>query len=126
MSEDDIEQRLLAIFQHEVVEHLDVIADSLLSLEAALPGAPDAELVETTLREVHTLKGAARSVSQTAIESICQSCETILSRVAKGLSLTQATVDAIQTGMDAVVRLASGADITDVDVSALTAAIERS
>ena len=75
---DELLKRLLAIFQVEAAEHLKAMATLLQALEQ--PAAPDeqAELVESLFREAHSLKGAARSVNLSAIETVCKGLESVL------------------------------------------------
>lgn len=76
-------KRLLATFREEAEEHLGVIVELLLEMEKTTP-APDSAAVERIYRTTHSLKGAARAVSQTDIESVCQNMENIFSRMKKG------------------------------------------
>jgi two-component system chemotaxis sensor kinase CheA len=78
---EDLQQRLLATFRVEAAEHLQTIKANLLALERGVPHADEAALVEETFRAMHTLKGAARSVSLQEIEAQCQACEAMLSAV---------------------------------------------
>ena len=54
----ELKARLLATFQVEADEHLVALRRHLL----ALADGAGPELVETAFRDMHTLKGAARSV----------------------------------------------------------------
>jgi two-component system chemotaxis sensor kinase CheA len=74
---DDFLQRLLATFKVEADEHLRAISAGLLELEKTPPAATQMELIETVFREVHSLKGAARAVNLTPIETVCQSLESL-------------------------------------------------
>ncbi len=80
----EIRARLEAMFRVEAAEHLELLAANLLELSER----PDAEraraLVEETFREMHTLKGAARSVGRRDVEGVCQACETLLSSLRGG------------------------------------------
>lgn len=76
-------KRLLATFREEAGEHLDVIVELLLTLEKTTP-TPGSADVERIYRTTHSLKGAARAVSQKEIESVCQNLENIFSRMKKG------------------------------------------
>lgn len=106
---DDLKARLLATFQVEAHEHLGVITAHLLTLDRGLPAAESREAVETIFREVHTLKGAARSVSLMDIEAICQALESTLSRVVRRhLTLDRTILDSLQEGIDRVARLLTG------------------
>ncbi|OFW42908.1 MAG: hypothetical protein A3J29_20595 [Acidobacteria bacterium RIFCSPLOWO2_12_FULL_67_14b] len=105
----DIKTRLLATFRVEAAEHLQVIAANLLALERGSSPEQTREVVEATFREVHTLKGAARSVSLTDVEGLCRACESILSRITHDrLALTQSVVSGLEEAVDLVARLVSG------------------
>lgn len=69
---------LRATFRVEAAEHLQVIATGLLELEKAPSPAGQRTLIETMFRAAHSLKGAARAVDFTEIESSCQSLEDTL------------------------------------------------
>jgi two-component system, chemotaxis family, sensor kinase CheA len=68
-------QRLLATFSVEADERLKALSALFLELERTGPGERQANLVETLFREVHSLKGAARAVSQGDIEVVCADLE---------------------------------------------------
>jgi two-component system chemotaxis sensor kinase CheA len=73
--EDEFLKRLRATFKIEAEEHLQAMSSGLLELEKKLPGEKQAEHIEVIFRHAHSLKGAARAVNLTEIESICQSLE---------------------------------------------------
>ena len=75
----ELKARLLATFQIEADEHLVALRRHLLAL--ADGGGP--ELVEATFRDMHTLKGAARSVGLRDVERVCACCETVLSALSR-------------------------------------------
>ena len=68
---DDMKTRLLATFREEADDHLKTIAKNLIDLERGLSSDQAGPLIEGTFREMHTLKGAARSVGLSEIESRC-------------------------------------------------------
>lgn len=76
-SKDALQQRLRQAFREEAAERLRTLADAL----ALLQQSPDDEatLIESVFREVHSLKGAARAVSLTQVEQLCQRWESLLS-----------------------------------------------
>jgi len=78
---DEFAKRLLAIFKVEADEHLKNITSGLIELEKDIDPKVTAEIIETVLREAHSLKGAARAVNLTDIETICQSLENVFSAV---------------------------------------------
>jgi two-component system chemotaxis sensor kinase CheA len=103
---DDIKTRLLATFRVEAEEHLQAITANLLALEVEPSRAEDRDVIEATFREVHTLKGAARSVSLMDVEALCQACESVLSRVTRGqLPLSRPLLRRLQETVDGVARL---------------------
>lgn len=114
--ENDIKARLLAIFRVEAEEHLQALTANLLTLERNLPPDQAREVIEVTFREVHTLKGAARSVSLMDVEALCQACESVLSRATRGqLVLSPPILNHLQESVDGVARLLAGsADSTAV------------
>ena len=73
--EDEFLKRLCATFKVEAEEHLQAMSSGLLELEKKLPDKKQAEHIEVIFRHAHSLKGAARAVNLTEIESICQSLE---------------------------------------------------
>lgn len=75
---NDFRKRLFATFKVEAEEHLKTISSSLLELEKAPAAGRMTEIIEVIFREVHSLKGAARSVNLTDIEAVCQSMEGVL------------------------------------------------
>ncbi len=108
---DDIRARLLATFRVEADEHLQTITTNLLALDHGLPPTETREVIEVTFREMHTLKGAARSVSLREVEALCQACESLLSRVTRGLVvLSRPMLHHLQEAVDGVGRLVAGGD----------------
>src|SRR5712691_558267 len=107
----DIKTRLLATFRVEAEEHLQVITTNLMALARGLPPDKAHEMVEVTFREVHTLKGAARSVSLMDVEALCQACESLLSRITRGqLALSRPILNHLQEAIDGVARLVGGGE----------------
>lgn len=97
--DDEFKKRLLATFRDEAEEHLSGIVDLLLELEKT-GAASDPALIERIYRSTHSLKGAARAVSQKEIESVCQNLENVFSRMKKGTYTPDA--DAFDVFHDAV------------------------
>ena len=104
-----LRERLLATFRVEADEHVLTLTSNLTELERGLPPERAGEVVEATFRAMHTLKGAARSVGLMELESLCQACELILSRAAKGrLELTPGLLDTLQAAVGAVAADVAG------------------
>lgn len=108
----DFNRRMLQTFRIEAEEHVRLFTAGLLELEKSSAGT-DAGLIEKLFREVHSLKGAARSVNLRDIEALCQPAETIFSHLKSGrcridkelCSLLHATMDFVA---DQIVDLAAG------------------
>lgn len=78
-SDEEFLKELQAAFQVEADEHVQVMSDGLLELEKAAMPQERQPILERIYREAHSLKGAARAVNMTDVESVCQSLETVLS-----------------------------------------------
>ncbi len=76
---DEFAKRLLSTFRVEAEEHLKNITSGLIELEKDPDLQVKAGIIETVFREAHSLKGAARAVNLTDIETICQSLESVFS-----------------------------------------------
>jgi len=110
----DIKERLLATFRTEAEEHLQAVSTNLLALERGLPPAEARDVAESLFREVHTLKGAARSVSLLDIESLCQACESLLSRITRdNLALSRPILHSLQEWADGVARLLAQGELRE-------------
>ena len=73
--EADFLKRLLATFKVEATEHVRALSAGLTALETSSGSEVVTPIVETILREAHSLKGAARAVNLPGIETLCQSLE---------------------------------------------------
>ncbi len=77
MSKSDLEflARLRATFRVEAAEHLQTVATGLIAIEKSADAGARQPLVEQVFRAAHSLKGAARAVDFTDIETACQDLE---------------------------------------------------
>ena len=100
-SQEDFFRELLADFKIEASEHQEAITKGMLQLEKQ-PSKSDYQLiVETTFRELHSLKGASRAVNQTDIEKLCQSMEGVFHQLKEGkASLTPQLFEILFKGVD--------------------------
>jgi two-component system chemotaxis sensor kinase CheA len=100
-AEEEFLRTLRATFKVEAAEHLQAIGTSLLELEKAAAPAKHQQLIETMFRAAHSLKGAARAVDFTEIESLCQSLEELFAAWKRGESLpTPASLDSAHRTVD--------------------------
>lgn len=100
-SEEKFLKHLQATFRLEAREHLDALFAGLTALERQPEDAAErAVLVENIFREAHSLKGAARSVNESAIESVCQSLESTFSAMKRDeIPLTAGLFDNLQSAL---------------------------
>ena len=78
MNDEDFLEQLRETFKVEAEEHLYAMSVGITALESAQPPERRREIFEAALREAHSLKGAARAVSLTSIETLCQTMEQVL------------------------------------------------
>ncbi len=76
----------MSTYRAEARERLEAVTQLLLELEKAGTGPAVAACVEQIYREVHSLKGAARSVSEPAVEESAHAFENLLA-LARGQKL---------------------------------------
>jgi two-component system chemotaxis sensor kinase CheA len=100
---DEFRKRLLATFQVEAGEHLQAMSSGLIELEKMPTGARQAEIVERVFREAHSLKGAARAVNLTQIESACQPLESVFAALKSNqLAASPPLLDILHQTIDAL------------------------
>jgi two-component system chemotaxis sensor kinase CheA len=77
-------QRLLATFRVEAQEHIQTIASELVELEKASTEEAKSSSLDAAFRSAHSLKGAARTVNVTDMETLCQSLESVFAAMKRG------------------------------------------
>ncbi|MFZ1011488.1 MAG: hybrid sensor histidine kinase/response regulator [Candidatus Sulfotelmatobacter sp.] len=94
-------KKLLATFKVEAEEHVAAISSGLIELEKACSPEQQMEMVERVFREAHSLKGAARAVNLSKVESICQLLESLFSRLkTREVSLSPELFDQLHRTVD--------------------------
>ncbi len=120
-NDEEFQQRLLEAFQIEAQEHLQMLSAGLLELESSPAEERRHEIVETIFREAHSLKGAARSVNRTDIESLCQAMESVFSKwKTNGVTATAETFDRLSDAVDFLQRLLGATPPDAREVAAMT------
>ena len=76
-AEEEFLRNLRATFKVEASEHLSAMSSGLLELEKLTRPEEQLPVIETIFRAAHSLKGAARAVNFTDIESLCQALESL-------------------------------------------------
>lgn len=101
--DNDFFVQLRETFRVEAGEHLQAIASGLLELERSPDRDHQRSIVETIFRAAHSLKGAARAVDFTEIESICQSLEDDFTRwKLQTTSISRGSCDAAHHAINAI------------------------
>jgi two-component system, chemotaxis family, sensor kinase CheA len=115
-SDEAFMKELMEAFKAEAAEHLHAVSDGLLRMEKD-PNTPDRpKVLETIYREAHSLKGAARAVGFSGIESICQTLENALAAWKRGdLDVTAGQFDAFYRALDGIGQsIATGRELCDM------------
>ena len=124
---DELLKKLLATFRVEADEHLQALSSGLLVLEKTPAGEQQTEIIEQVFREAHSLKGAARAVNLTHIESVCQSLESAFAGLkGKRLAVAPPLFDLLHQAIDALVGfLAVDASVSGAHLPLVAALIRR-
>ena len=110
----DIEflQRIQATFRIEAEEHLNAFSAGLVQLEKAPISESAPALIESMFREIHSLKGAARSVGNKEIEMVCHPLETIFAGLKKNqVGLTKVSFDLFFKTMELISKIIASAEM---------------
>ena len=101
--EDEFLNALRSAFKVEAAEHVQAITTGLLALEKTPAPEAQRDLIATVFRAAHNLKGAARAVDSTQIESLCQSLEDLFASWKREESIpAPATFDPAHRALDAI------------------------
>jgi two-component system, chemotaxis family, sensor kinase CheA len=101
--DEEFVKRLRATFKVEAEEHVQAMATAVMELEQSPGHDAQRRLIETVFRAAHSLKGAARAVDFTDIESRCQSLEDIFAAWKRQESApTRGALDTVHRTLDAV------------------------
>ena len=106
--DDEFLKRIQATFRIEAEEHLRVFSAGLIELEKTRTKKRIAEIIETMFREIHSLKGAARSVDQKEIESVCHPMESLFSALKRHeITLSPMSFDILYKAVERLSKLIS-------------------
>lgn len=99
------------MFRVEAEDHLDLITAGLLELEKTPTVEREVTIVENVFREVHSLKGAARSVKMSEVEALCQSLESVFAAWKRQeLAASPELYDLLHRAVDSVRLLCAASD----------------
>ena len=126
MSNDELQQLLLATFADQAKEQLQTINERLLALEEA-EGDDKGPLLEEIFREAHSLKGASRAVDLGRVEAVAHKLESLFSVIQKGELEADAEIfDLAYKALDALTALVEeglAGTPADVDIDGLCNAL---
>lgn len=110
-------KELLADFRIEAAEHHQAIINGLIELEQNPQSETASQLIETTFREFHSLKGAARAVNLLDIERLCQSSESVFHLLKdQKITVNQEIFDVFHKVMDTLQIMLSEAESKEKSV----------
>jgi two-component system chemotaxis sensor kinase CheA len=108
-ADDEFLRQLRATFKVEAAEHLQAIAAGLMSLEKTPDPGSQKAIIESVFRAAHSLKGAARAVDFTEIESVCQSLESLFAAWKRQESApTASSLDTAHHALDRMTKAIDG------------------
>ncbi len=97
------DQELCTLFKTESEEHLQHLDEGLLRLES---NPQDSATLEEVFRAAHSLKGAARMLGVSDVETIAHQFEDALGAAKRGRTvLSSDTIDRLYGGLDAIRQL---------------------
>jgi len=107
MKEEELLKKLRAAFKIEASERLASISSSLLNQEKFFElGDDNKECLDIVFREAHSLKGAARAVNYSDIETICQALEDVFSSLKrKDISFSSEMFDVFHSCLELIEAL---------------------
>ena len=112
---DEFLQMLLSAFKSEGEERINIMSSSLLELEKEVSEEKQKKILETIYREAHSLKGAARAVNLTSIETLCHTMENIFSLLKNNrLTLHREMFDIFHKTVDMMGKLLSSSEGEDI------------
>ncbi|WP_320176211.1 response regulator [Maridesulfovibrio sp.] len=83
MIDGDLKQRLLAAFRGESADRMRVLSNDFMRLEKGCGKEDLSAVIESSYRELHSLKGAARAVGLGKVEEFCQAFESFFAVLKK-------------------------------------------
>ena len=103
MDEEELLKKLREAFRAEAGERLASMSSGLLELEKIPDPDKLPPILEVVFREAHSLKGAARSVNLTDIETLCQAMEGVFAAMKRDeISLSEGLFDLLHQCVRAV------------------------
>ena len=107
----EFQKKILATFKLEAEENINAVSSLLIDLEKAPVFTGNEALFERFYRAAHSLKGAARAVGLSDIESLCHAWEDVLSAVKnEEIGISKNTIDVFFATIDLLEEILKGTD----------------
>jgi two-component system chemotaxis sensor kinase CheA len=101
--DEAFQQQLLATFRAEAAERLDVLSSGLIELEQAETADTRSAILESLVREAHSLKGASRAVNLMPVEAAARAMEKVLAALKQeALAATPDLFDVLHRAVDGI------------------------
>lgn len=114
VQEQELLDALRAEFKDEALERLDMITSGLLSLERGGTPEESSSATEAVYRNTHNLKGEARAVNYTEIETLCQALEAVFALWRKtAVPRDQAVFDVLHRTLETIRARVAKPEATD-------------
>ncbi len=114
---------LMAIFWDEAVEHLETLNTLMLQVEMA---EHDDAAAKELNRVAHSLKGAARAVGISTIETIAHYMEEVFGAAMQGsLTMTPDVADVLYDGLDAIQGVRDGVEPAEDTLATILSRLEQ-
>jgi two-component system, chemotaxis family, sensor kinase CheA len=125
--EKEFLKQLREAFAFEASEQLKVISSHLLNLERQDDEKTRKELIEIIFRQAHNLKGSARAVNMSNIESLCHTLESQLAEMKKGkVPLVDNYLDVLLKCVDLLEKLLAEEDVASEPLQAALVGAKQS
>ncbi len=125
LNQEEFLKQLREAFAIESKEHIQTIASALLAFEET-QGKPDQELIETTYRAVHSLKGAARAVDLKDIEYICHSIESVFQALKRSeLRINSQLLDMLHEALHLIELILANSAVPAPEISSICERLDQ-
>ena len=116
MDDKELLKRLRQVFGQEAKERLTSMSTNLIAIENEEDKANHDPILEVIYRDAHSLKGAARSINLTGIESLFQVIESMFSEIRDDhIKLSSDISDALLESIKAVSTVISSSEEIETD-----------
>ena len=119
MKQEDLLNQLKSIFVQEAKERINCIINSLIKIgQTGVSASEKKEIIEVVFRDMHSLKGAARSVDLNNLEGLFQILEDLMTDIKKEvIELTPQIAEIILNAIEQLDEIINEQNFTSQDNS---------